>query len=83
MTHALPDLPYAYDALEPYIDAATMELHHTRHHQTHIDHLRDILHQYPDLAAKPAHELVGDLIGVPKDIRTEVRNHGGGHVNHS
>jgi Fe-Mn family superoxide dismutase len=83
MNHTLPELPYAYDALEPYIDKGTMELHHTKHHQTHVSRLREALDRFPDLAAKETEDLVGDLIGVPKDIRTEIRNHGGGHVNHS
>jgi Fe-Mn family superoxide dismutase len=83
MNHTLPELPYASDALEPHIDKGTMELHHTKHHQTHVSRLCQVLDRFPDLAAKPTEELVGDLISVPRDIRTEVRIHGGGHVNHS
>lgn len=83
MPHTLPKLPYAYDALEPYIDARTMEIHHTKHHQAYIDKLNAALEQYPDLAEKPVEELLRDLDAIPEDIRTAVRNHGGGHANHT
>lgn len=83
MAHTLPALPYAYNALEPYIDARTMEIHHTKHHQTYIDKLNAALSKYPELADKPVEELLKDLNAVPEDIRTAVRNHGGGHYNHS
>ncbi|MBP9770668.1 superoxide dismutase [Candidatus Gracilibacteria bacterium] len=83
MAHTLPALPYAYDALEPHIDARTMEIHHTKHHQTYIDKLNAALSKYPELADKPVEELLKDLNAVPEDIRTAVKNHGGGHYNHS
>ncbi|MCX6735421.1 MAG: superoxide dismutase [Candidatus Peregrinibacteria bacterium] len=83
MAHTLPALPYAYDALEPHIDARTMEIHHTKHHQTYVDKLNAALSKYPELADKPLDELLKDLNVVPEDIRTAVRNHGGGHYNHS
>ncbi len=83
MAHTLPPLPYAYDALEPHIDARTMEIHYTKHHQTYVTKLNEALEKYPQLADKSAEELIADLDMVPEDIRTAVRNHGGGHVNHS
>ncbi len=83
MVHTLPALPYAYDALEPHIDARTMEIHHTKHHQAYIDNLNKALEKYADLQAKPLEELLRNLNTVPEDIRTVVRNHGGGHANHS
>lgn len=83
MTYTLPDLPYAYDALEPYIDAATMEIHYTKHHQTYIDKLNAALTQAPDLAALSIDELVAKLDTVPEAIRKAVQNNGGGHSNHS
>lgn len=83
MTHQLPSLPYSYDALEPYIDAKTMEIHYTKHHQTYVDKLNETLQKHPDLENKPLEELLSDLNSVPEDIRTAVRNHGGGHFNHS
>lgn len=83
MKHTLPELPYAYDALEPHIDARTMEIHHTKHHQTYINNLNAALEKHPKLADKPLHELLADLNSVPADIRTAVRNNGGGHFNHS
>ena len=83
MLHTLPKLPYAFDALEPYIDAKTMEIHHGKHHQTYIDKLNKALEKYPELQDKSAEELLKNLDAVPEDIRTAVRNHGGGHVNHS
>lgn len=81
--HTLPPLPYAYDALEPYIDAKTMEIHHTKHHQVYIDKLNAALEGHEELAEKPIEELIADLNAIPEDIRTAVRNHGGGHANHS
>ena len=83
MKHELPKLPYAYDALEPYIDAKTMEIHHTKHHQAYIDKLNAALEGHADLQEKSAEELVSDLNAIPEAIRTAVRNHGGGHANHS
>lgn len=81
--HTLPALPFAYDALEPYIDARTMELHHSKHHQTYIDKLNAALEKYPELQDKTVSELIADLNTIPEDIRSAVRNHGGGHFNHS
>src|SRR3989344_5936698 len=81
--HELPKLPYAYDALEPYIDKKTMIIHHTKHHQTYIDKLNAALDKYDDLKDKTAEELIKNIDKIPKDIRLAVRNHGGGHVNHS
>jgi len=83
MAHSLPDLPYAYDALEPVIDARTMEIHHTKHHNTYVTSLNAALEGHADLAAKSVEDLISDLDSVPEDIRTAVRNHGGGHANHS
>lgn len=83
MTHTLPKLSYEYNALEPYIDAKTMEIHHTKHHQAYIDKLNAALEKYPDLAEKSVEELLKDLSAVPEDIRKAVQNHGGGHYNHS
>ncbi len=83
MKYELPKLPYAYDALEPYIDAKTMEIHHTKHHQTYVNKLNDALAKHPELDGKSLEELLMDLDAVPDDIRTAVKNHGGGHWNHS
>jgi Fe-Mn family superoxide dismutase len=83
MKYELPKLPYAYDALEPYIDAKTMELHYSKHHQTYVDKLNEALDKHPEIAGKPLEELLANLDAVPEDIRTAVRNHGGGHWNHS
>jgi len=82
MAHTLPPLGYAYDALEPYIDARTMEIHHSKHHQAYITNLNNALAGKPELEAKCICELVKNLDSVPADIRTAVRNNGGGHVNH-
>ncbi len=79
----LPKLPYAYDALEPFIDARTMEIHHTKHHQTYIDKLNKALEKYPKLQKNSAEDLIKNLEVIPEDIRIAVKNHGGGHVNHS
>jgi Fe-Mn family superoxide dismutase len=83
MTHKLPALPYAYNALEPYIDEQTMQIHHTKHHQTYVDRLNAALEDFDDLQKKSAEDLIKDLNSVPENIRTAVRNHGGGHANHS
>jgi Fe-Mn family superoxide dismutase len=83
MAFSLPSLPYAYDALEPHIDARTMEIHHTKHHQAYIDKLNTALEKYPDWQPKSIEEILSDLSAVPEDIREAVRNHGGGHSNHS
>jgi len=81
--YELPKLAYGYDALEPYIDAKTMEIHHTRHHQAYINNVNNALKEYPDLAALSPEQLVQSLDKVPETIRTTVRNNGGGHVNHA
>ena len=83
MAYELPSLPYAYDALEPHIDARTMEIHHTKHHQTYINNVNGALEGHADLAAKSVDDLVRDLASVPEAIRGAVRNNGGGHPNHS
>lgn len=79
----LPKLPYEYDALEPYIDAKTMEIHHSKHHATYIQKLNDAIEKHPELQEKGLNELLRNLEEVPEDIRTAVRNNGGGHSNHS
>jgi Fe-Mn family superoxide dismutase len=79
----LPKLPYAYDALEPYIDARTMEIHHTKHHNAYITNLNAAIDKHPELASRSLEELLKDLNAVPEDIRMAVRNHGGGTWNHS
>jgi Fe-Mn family superoxide dismutase len=79
----LPKLPYAYDALEPHIDAKTMEIHHTKHHQAYITNAKKLLEGHPDLLAMGPAALVADLSKVPESIRTGIRNNAGGHVNHS
>jgi len=83
MPHTLPKLPYAYNALEPHIDAQTMEIHYTKHHQAYTDKLNAALQSAPALQEKPIEELLKDLNAVPEAIRVAVRNHGGGHYNHS
>ena len=83
MPHTLPALPYSYDALEPHFDAQTMTIHHTKHHQTYVDKLNAALTGHPDLEKKSVEELLSNLNAVPENIRTAVRNHGGGHQNHS
>jgi len=80
---ALPELPYPYDALEPHIDARTMEIHHTKHHKTYLDNLNAALEKHPELHGREAEDLLRNINAVPEDIRTTVRNHGGGYVNHS
>ncbi|HEX6790371.1 MAG TPA: superoxide dismutase [Candidatus Krumholzibacteria bacterium] len=82
MPFKLPPLPYAYDALEPHIDARTMEIHHTKHHQAYIDNANAALEKHPELANKSVEDLLRGLNSVPEDIRTVIRNHGGGHANH-
>ena len=81
--YTVPDLGYAYDALEPHISGTIMELHHDKHHQTYVDKLNAALEGHQDLQNKPIEELLRNLSNVPEDIRTAVRNHGGGHYNHS
>ena len=83
MAHTLPDLPYSHDALEPHIDARTMEIHHGKHHNTYITKLNDAIAGNADLEGKSIEELVSNLDAVPEDIRGAVRNNGGGHANHS
>ncbi|KKC47935.1 MULTISPECIES: superoxide dismutase [Paenibacillus] len=83
MAHELPALPYANDALEPHIDAKTMEIHHDRHHNTYVTNLNAALESAPELASKSLEDLISDLNSVPESIRTAVRNNGGGHANHS
>lgn len=81
--HELPALPYAYDALEPYIDEATMKVHHTGHHAAYVNNLNAALDKHPELYDKSLEDLLASLDQVPEDIRTAVRNNGGGHWNHS
>jgi Fe-Mn family superoxide dismutase len=84
MKYELPQLPYKYDALEPWIDARTMEIHYTKHHQTYVNKLNEALATVgPEIADKPLEELLRTIDEVPESIRTAVRNHGGGHINHS
>ena len=83
MTYTLPELGYAFDALEPFIDAKTMEIHHDKHHKGYVDKLNKAVESHPGLAEKSPEELLKDLNSIPEDIRTAVRNNGGGHVNHS
>ena len=79
----LPELPYAYDALEPHIDNETMSIHHTKHHNTYVSNLNGALEGHSDLQNKSLDELLKDLDNLPKEIQTAVRNNGGGHANHS
>lgn len=79
----LPDLPYDFNALEPYIDARTMEIHHGKHHQAYIDNLNKALEKAPALKGKTIEQIVSDLNSAPAEVRTAIRNHGGGHYNHS
>lgn len=83
MAYTLPDLPYAYDALEPHIDARTMEIHHDKHHAGYVKKTNAALEGHDDLAAKSVEDLIADLANVPAEIRGAVRNNGGGHANHS
>ena len=81
--YTLPNLPYAYNALEPYIDETTMRIHHGKHHQAYITNLNDALKDLPKLSSLSVEELMQNLHKVPENIRTKVRNNGGGHANHS
>jgi superoxide dismutase, Fe-Mn family len=81
--YSLPPLPYGYDALEPYIDAETMHLHHDKHHAAYVKNLNAAVSDHPDLAKLPIEDLIRHLDRVPESIRTTVRNNGGGHANHS
>ena len=83
MAHQLPPLPYDFGALEPHIDAQTMQIHHDKHHGTYVTNLNAAVEKHPELGSKSAEDLIKNLNGVPEDVRTAVRNNGGGHVNHS
>jgi Fe-Mn family superoxide dismutase len=83
MPFTLPDLPYPQNALEPHIDARTMEIHHGKHHKAYIDNANAALEKHPALASKSVEDLLRDLNAVPEDIRTAIRNNAGGHANHS
>src|SRR5438876_7579093 len=83
MAYELPKLTYAYDALESQIDARTMEIHHTKHHQAYVNNLNAALEKHPELQKKDLEDLLAGIQSVPEDIRTAVRNNGGGHHNHS
>ncbi len=83
MTFILQSLPYAYNSLEPFIDEQTMKIHHTKHHQAYIDKLNTALEKFPQLQKKTAEDLIKNLQSIDENIKTAVRNHGGGHVNHS
>jgi Fe-Mn family superoxide dismutase len=81
--HKLPPLPYDYSALEPHIDTRTMAVHHDKHHQAYVNNLNKALEGYPELQKKSTLYLLSDLDGIPEEIRLAVRNHGGGHLNHT
>ena len=83
MTHNVPPLPYPFDALEPYIDAKTMEIHHDKHHGAYVNNLNKALEGHPELQKLPVEELLARIGKVPEAVRTAVRNNGGGHMNHS
>ncbi|MGE5664928.1 MAG: superoxide dismutase [Deltaproteobacteria bacterium] len=83
MPHTLPPLPYSFDALEPYIDAKTMEIHHDKHHGAYVANLNKALEGHPELEKLPLEELLARIGTVPEAVRTAVRNNGGGHLNHS
>ena len=83
MAYELPKLPYDYNALEPHIDARTMEIHYTKHHQAYITNVNNAIKGKADLEKKSVEDLIRDLKSVPEEIRTAVRNNGGGHANHS
>ncbi|HXX20087.1 MAG TPA: superoxide dismutase [Candidatus Acidoferrum sp.] len=83
MSHTLPNLPYSFDALEPYIDAKTMEIHHDKHHGAYVTNLNKALEAQPDLQRLTVEELLAQINKVPESIRTAVRNNGGGHMNHT
>jgi len=83
MAHTLPPLPYSFDALEPHIDARTMEIHHGKHHAAYVNNLNAALEKHPELGSKSVDDLLRSISSVPEDIRTAVRNNGGGHANHA
>ncbi|MBI2597882.1 MAG: superoxide dismutase, partial [Candidatus Diapherotrites archaeon] len=83
MGFELPKLPYSYNALEPHIDELTMKIHHTKHHLAYVDKLNAAIEGKKEFAGKPIEEILKNLNKVPEEIRTAVRNHGGGHANHS
>src|SRR5260221_6621844 len=83
MAYTLPPLPYANNALEPHIDALTMEIHHDRHHKAYVDNLNKAVDGQAALASKPIEQLIREINQVPENIRTAVRNNGGGHINHA
>ncbi|MFK4889642.1 superoxide dismutase [Lactococcus petauri] len=83
MAYTLPELPYAYDALEPFFDEETMHLHHDKHHQTYVNNLNVAIEKHPEFFDKTVEELVAYLDRLPEDIRVAVRNNGGGHLNHT
>src|SRR5512132_2384139 len=83
MPHTLPPLPYDYNALEPHIDEQTMRIHHDKHHAAYVNNLNAALEKHPELAGKSVEDLVKGINTVPEDIRTAVRNNGGGHINHT
>jgi len=83
MSHSLPPLPYDAAALEPHIDAQTMQIHHGKHHAAYVNNLNTAIEKHPELAGKSAEDLIKQLGSVPEAIRTAVRNNGGGHVNHT
>ena len=83
MAHQLPPLPYDFAALEPHIDAQTMQIHHDKHHAAYVNNLNAALEKHPDLQSKSVEDLLRDINKVPEDIRTAVRNNGGGHMNHT
>ena len=85
MKHELPKLSYSYDTLEPYIDAETMEIHHSKHHQAYVDKLNGVLEKYPDLADKKLEDLIANLhdLPMPEEDKKILKNNGGGHLNHS
>src|ERR671912_2059140 len=83
MAHEVPPLPYDYTALEPHIDEQTMRIHHDKHHAAYVNNLNAALEKHPELQSKSLEDLVRGINSVPEDIRTAVRNNGGGHVNHT
>jgi superoxide dismutase, Fe-Mn family len=83
MAHSVPPLPYDYNALEPHIDEQTMRIHHDKHHAAYVNNLNAALEKHPELAGKSVEDLVKGINTVPEDIRTAVRNNGGGHINHT
>ena len=83
MAHEVPPLPYDYNALEPHIDEQTMRIHHDKHHAAYVTNLNAALEKHPDLQQKSIDDLIKGINSVPEDIRTAVRNNGGGHVNHT